>query len=152
MQKLPLLIGFLMIGSCYAFEIINMEQYIKEAKTELTEESLKLQKKLDARLPVTSLATVGKVDRRTVSGIDFSNPIFIIGADSQSQRWLKDHAKALEAEQAIGFIANIQDSQQLQALQALTKAPLLPANIDDLMVLFQESHYPLAFHKGELWQ
>ncbi|HAU1107378.1 TPA: PFL_4695 family integrating conjugative element protein [Legionella pneumophila] len=152
MRKSALLIGLLMITSCYAWQAINMEQYIKESQAQLTEESLKLQEKLDARLPVSSKATAGKVERRKLTLVNFSNPVFIIGDDAVSYQWLQTNAKKLEKAQALGFVANISSSKQLQTLQQLTTAPLLPANIDDLMDIFQETHYPLAFFGEEVWQ
>lgn len=152
MRKTAIIFGLLMITSCYAWQVINMEQYIKESEAQLTEGSLKLQEKLDARLPVSSKATVGKIENRKVTLVNFSYPVFIIGDDATSRQWLQEHAEKLEKAQALGFVANINSSKQFQALQQLTKAPLLPANVDDLMTLFQESHYPLAFYEGELWQ
>lgn len=152
MRKHFVIAGVLMITSCYAWEIVNTEHYIKEAQSQLTEESLKLQETLDARLPVSSKASVGKVARRTLKLTHFTHSVFIIGDDAVSRQWLKDHSKKLEDANALGFVANITESEQLQALQQLTKAPLLPANVDDLMTLFQEDHYPLAFIVGDLWQ
>ncbi|MDW9178621.1 integrating conjugative element protein [Legionella pneumophila] len=152
MRRSALLIGLLMITSCYAWQAISMEQYIEESQAQLTEESLKLQEKLDARLPTSSKATAGKVKRRKLSLVNFSNPVFIIGDDAESYQWLQKNAQKLEEAKALGFVANINTSEQLQALQRLTKAPLLPANVDDLMDIFQENHYPLAFFGEELWQ
>ncbi|HCE5650425.1 TPA: integrating conjugative element protein [Legionella pneumophila] len=152
MKKSAILFGLLMITSCYAWQAINMEQFIKESQAQITEESLKLQEKLDARLPVSSKATTGKVEKRTLTLVNFSNPVFIIGDDTDSYQWLQKNAKKLEEAQALGFVANINTSEHLQALQRLTKVPLLPANVDDLMELFQETHYPLAFFGEELWQ
>lgn len=152
MRKSAILFGLLMITSCYAWQTINMEQYIKESQAQLTEESLKLQEKLDARLPVSSHATAGKVERRKLTLVNFSNPVFIIGNDTDSYFWLQKNAKKLEKAQALGFVANVNTSEQLLSLQRLTKAPLLPANVDGLMELFQETHYPLAFFGEELWQ
>ncbi|KTC76180.1 hypothetical protein Lbir_0249 [Legionella birminghamensis] len=152
MKKLSIIAGLLMSISCYAWQIINTEQYIKEAQSQLTEESLKLQEKLDARLPVSSHAAAGKVDRKKIKLTNFTQSVFIIGNDQISRQWLQEHAEELEAAHALGFVANVTESEQLQALQQLTKAPLLPANVDDLMALFQEGHYPLAFIEGELWQ
>lgn len=151
MRKLSIIAGLLIITSCFAWEI-NTEQYIKKAQSQLTEESLRLQEKLDARLPVSSKAIAGKVDRRKLSLNNFTNSVFIIGDDSVSRQWLREHSEELEAANALGFVANITESESLQALQQLTKAPLLPANVDDLMTIFQECHYPLAFIQGELWQ
>ena len=152
MHKTILVLGLLMMSSCYAWQVIHTEHYIKEAQAQLTEESLKLQEKLDARLPVSSFATAGKVEKRKITLVNFSYPVFIMGDDAASRQWLQEHAKKLEEAHALGFVANISNSEQLQALQQLTQAPLLPANVDDLMRLFQENHYPLAFIAGELWQ
>ena len=152
MKKRLMIVGLLMITSCYAYQIVTTEQYIKEAQEQLTEESLKLQATLDARLPATSKATVGKVLKRTLKLAHFSYSIFIIGDDSLSRQWLKEHAQELEEKNALGFITNIDSSSSLQELQQLTKAPLMPANVDDFLAIFNESHYPLIFHVGELWQ
>ncbi|MCE3045387.1 integrating conjugative element protein [Legionella sp. 16cNR16C] len=152
MKKLSVIAGLLMSISCYAWQIINTEQYIKEMQSQLTEESLKLQEKLDARLPVSSEATVGKVNRKPLKLTNFTQPVFIIGDDEVSRQWLQEHTEELEAAHALGFVTNVTESEQLQTLQQLTKASLLPANVDDLMALFQEDHYPLAFIEGELWQ
>ncbi len=152
MRKLSLLAGLLMITSCYAYQIVNTEQYIKDAQEQLTEESLKLQEQLDARLPAISKASTGKVLKRKIELVNFSYSIFIIGDDAVSRQWLKDHTQELEEKNALGFITNINSSSNLQELQQLTKAPLLPANVDDLLAIFKESHYPLIFHEGEIWQ
>lgn len=152
MRKMAILLGLLMITSCYAWHILNMDQYIKEIQAQITEDSLKLQEKLDARLPVSSKASVGKVKQRTVPLINFASPLFIIGDDAESRQWLQRNAKKLETIHALGFVANVDDSEHLQSLQSLTKAPLFPANVDDLMDIFQEDHYPLVVHEGELWQ
>lgn len=152
MKKQLLLAGLLMVTSCYAYKIVNMEQYIKEAQAHLTKESLKLQNKMDARLPAISKATVGKVSKHKVELANFSYSLFIIGDDPLSRLWLKNHRQELENKNALGFITNIDNSSHLQELQQWTKAPLLPANVDDLLALLKESHYPLIFHEGELWQ
>lgn len=152
MRKISLLAGLLMMTSCYAYQIVTTEQYIKESQKQLTEESLKLQNKLDPRLPVTSKATVGTVSKRKLELVNFSYCMFIIGDDAVSHQWLKDHTRELEEKNALGFITNIDSSYNLQELQQLTKAPLLPANVDDLLTIFKESHYPLIFCEGELWQ
>lgn len=143
MRKLSAIAFLLMIVSCYAWQFDTKN---------LTEESLQLENKSDVRLPATSKATVGKVMKKKLHLVNFSYSIFIIGDDAFSQQWLKEHAHELEEKQALGFVTNIKDSAQLEALQELVKAPLLPANVDDLLAIFNESHYPLIFHEGELWQ
>ncbi len=143
MRKLSFITCLLMLISCYAYEIKT---------TILTDESLQMEEKVDIRLPAVSKASPGKVPRRKPELVSFSYSIFIIGDDEISYEWLKKHAKEIEEIQALGFVTNISESAKLDALQALVKAPLLPVNVDDLLALFNESHYPLIFHEGEIWQ
>lgn len=143
MRKLSFIACLFALVSCYAYEIKT---------TILTEESLKIETKADVRLPAISKASPGKVLKRKVEQVSFSNSIFIIGNDDLSYEWLKKHAKEIEETQALGFVTNIKEGANLDALQQLVNAPLMPANVDDLLALFNESHYPLIFHKGEIWQ
>lgn len=152
MKALALLAGVLMILTSYAYQIVSMENEIQVIQEQITQDSLKLQKKLDARLPVKSKAIAGKVTRHKIEPVKFSYSIFIIGDDALSRQWLKENAQKLEALNALGFITNIANPAHLQELQGLTKAPLLPANVDELLALFQEEHYPFLLHEGELWQ
>ena len=117
-----------------------------------TEESLKLQESLDARLPVKSKTTVGIVSRHKVTFSGFSSPIFIIGDDPVSRQWLNDHAKQLRELHALGFITNIESPEALQEIQTVHDLPLLPANVDDLMILLDARHYPLMMNEGDVWQ
>ena len=152
MRPVAMIVCFLMIASCYAFKISSMEEFYPMDQNRITEESLKLQESLDSRLPVTSNNTTGFVSRHTVAFEGFSSPIFIIGDDAVSKRWLNDHAKKLREIRALGFITNIKDPATLQELQHAHDLPLLPANVDDLMVLLDAKHYPLIMNKGVVWQ
>jgi integrating conjugative element protein (TIGR03765 family) len=146
MKRLSLIAGLLLIGSCYSYQFAEFKP---EA---LTAESLKLEEKFDARLPAISTVTQGKVTARQVEFAEFSYPLFIVGGDDFSYLWLKEHKRQLEKINAIGFVTNIKDENRLHSLQQLTKMPLIPANVDDLMTLLKESHYPLIFYKDRLWQ
>ncbi len=95
MRPLALMIGFMMIASCYAVQIVNIEHYWADTQATLTEESLKLKEALDARLPVKSKASTGLVSRHHVAFAGFSNAIFIIGDDPVSKQWLIEHAEEL---------------------------------------------------------
>ena len=152
MKKLIFIACLVMITSSYAYQIVSMEDYIQQAQEELTEDSLTLQAKLDARLPVKSKASAGKVTKHAIDLDTFSYSIFVIGDDEFSRQWLKEHAQELEEKNALGFITNVEKGARLDELQELTKAPLLPADVDDLLVLFKESHYPLIVCEGVLWQ
>ena|SRR3990167_8742347 len=155
MRKLNLLglvIGFTAVASCYAYEIINNENYLSTAQAAITDESLKLQQTVDLRLPAQSKATAGKVSRHQAGFSGFSYSLFIIGNDEVSKKWLSAHADELKKIQAIGFVTNINTHKDYEALQALAEVPLLPSNVDDLLLVLHESHYPLIAHGGEVWQ
>jgi len=152
MRPLALLIGFMMIASCYAVQIVNIENYWADTQATLTEESLKLKEALDARLPVKSKASAGLVSRHHVTFSGFSNAIFIIGDDPVSKQWLSEHAEELRQRHALGFITNIKHAETLSELQTLSDLPLLPTNVDDLMELLGASHYPLMLNEGVVWQ
>lgn len=152
MRSLSVIIGFLMIASCYAVQIVKIENYWADTQATIAEESLKLKESLDARLPIKSKTTPGKVSRHHVAFSGFSNAIFIIGDDPVSKQWLSEHADELRQLHAIGFITNINSAQTLDELQTGSSLPLLPANIDDVMDVLGATHYPLISNKGIVWQ
>lgn len=149
MRTIALILSFMMIVSCYAYRIGNMEQYFENR---VSEESVKLNEVQDPRLPVTSKASVGRVSRHHVNFAEFYNAIFIIGDDPVSKKWLSNHAKELQQLHALGFITNINHPEVLNELQTQSGLPLLPANVDDLMNLIGTEHYPLMLNKGVVWQ
>lgn len=152
MRQLALIIGFMMIASCYAVQIVKIESYWADTQATITKESLQLKETLDARLPVKSKAGAGLVSRHHVAFTGFSNAIFIIGDDPVSKQWLNEHAKELRQLHALGFITNIKSARTLDELQTGSGLPLLPANVDDLMDVLDASHYPLISNKGNVWQ
>lgn len=152
MRKLILIIGLMMIASCYAYEIINTDFYINQATAAITQESLKLQDMIDLRLPAQSGAVAGEVTQHKIDSAGFSYSLFIIGDDPLSRKWLTDHAEILKKIQAIGFVTNIQSHEAYEALQEMAGLPLLPANVDDLLAVLKAEHYPLIAHHGDVWQ
>ena len=152
MRPLSLMIGFMMIASCYAVQIVNIESYWADTQATIAAESLKLKESLDARLPVKSKASAGLISRHHVAFSGFSNAIFIIGDDPVSKQWLNEHTEELRQIHALGFITNIKSARTLDELQTVSGLPLLPANIDDVMEVLDATHYPLISNKGAVWQ
>jgi len=103
-------------------------------------------------IPAKSKASVGKVSPKKIDGHLLDNAIFIIGADKTSQQWLQLHQKQLQDLQAIGFITNVEHFEIIAQLQEQSQLPLLPVNVDPLMALINEHHYPLVIAGGEVWQ
>lgn len=102
--------------------------------------------------PAKSKASTGKVTTKTIDTPLLDTNIFIIGADKISQQWLKQHQKQLKNMQAIGFITNVDNFEIIAQLQEQSQLPLLPVNVDPLMKLINEQHYPLVISGGKVWQ
>lgn len=117
-----------------------------------SEPSMALNLSSPVGIPAKSKASVGKVSAKTIDNRLFDTAIFIIGADQLSQLWLQQHQKQLQSLQAIGFITNVDNFEIIIKLQEHSQLPLLPVNVDPLMTLIHEQHYPLVIAKGELWQ
>lgn len=149
MRSFTLIVSLLMIASCYAYKIANMEAFYQVNQND---DAFKLQESLDARLPVKSNVTAGVVSRHQVNFSGFSNAIFIIGDDPVSKKWLDVHAKQLHKLHALGFITNIKNPETLRELQSKFGLPLLPANVDDFMTVLGVNHYPLMMNEGVVWQ
>jgi integrating conjugative element protein (TIGR03765 family) len=95
-------------------------------------------------LPVRSTRlTPGTVTPRTIHAPGLT-PMFLIGTDAASQRWLLQHVERLRALNAIGFVVNVESMEALDSLRR--HAPgiaLSPASGDDLARRLGLDHYPV---------
>lgn len=74
----------------------------------------------------------------------FAAPLFIIGSDLQSLRWVAAHRSALKALGAVGLLVEVPDEAALaQVLAATGDLPLIPAAGSDLAQALQLEHYPV---------
>lgn len=103
-------------------------------------------------IPTKSQASTGKVAAKKIDNPLLDTNIFIIGVDKASQQWLQEHKKQLHDMQAIGFITNVDNFEIVAQLQEQSQLPLLPVNVDPLMKLINEHHYPLVISGGNVWQ
>ena len=103
-------------------------------------------------LPVhTPQMTPGKVKTRTLSQAHMSRPIFIIGDDPLSYRWLKARQSQLLRLNAIGIVVNVND---IAGLNRLRQYPLTfyPVNGSDFAKSFSLKHYPVLITAKQLSQ
>jgi integrating conjugative element protein (TIGR03765 family) len=71
-----------------------------------------------APFPVKTLSlSPGKVDSRTIDLPYLDRPLFIVGADPLSIRWLRLHQAQLKQLNAIGLAVNVETQAQFQQLQ-----------------------------------
>ncbi|HBB6940317.1 TPA: integrating conjugative element protein [Legionella pneumophila] len=143
MLRMALLI--LLAFKAYCLEVIPLT-------TVSNDPSMALNLSSPIGIPAISQASTGKVAAKTIDNPLLDTTIFIIGADKASQEWLQQHQKQLKDMQAIGFITNVYNFEIIAQLQEQTQLPLLPVNVDPLMKLINEQHYPLVISGGKVWQ
>lgn len=103
---------------------------------------------LDAHFPVRttsmSVGPVGPKEGATLNHQILSRPFFIIGYDDTSIAWLKNNKKVLGEHSAIGFVVNVENRKQMDALQdvAGTEITLQPTPGDELSKHLGIQHYP----------
>ena len=74
----------------------------------------------------------------------FAAPLFIIGSDLQSLRWVVAHRSELKALGAVGLLVEVPDEAALARVLAATgDLPLIPAAGSDLAQALQLEHYPV---------
>lgn len=104
-------------------------------------------------LPVTSPHLhPGQLEPRPLSLPGFS-PLFLIGVDPLSERWLKQHKEKLLALHATGLVVNVSTSAQLDILrQQAPGLTLLPVSGEDLAQRLQLTTYPVLITESGLSQ
>ncbi|MEZ9997916.1 integrating conjugative element protein [Vibrio sp. 10N.261.46.A3] len=102
-------------------------------------------------LPVsTPSLTPGEVHKRPLKQT-IRQPLFIVGADPMSHRWLKRHRDYLARIKAKGIVVDVRTVSQLQALMNYD-LPMYPIQGHEFADIFSITHYPVLLHEGELKQ
>lgn len=71
------------------------------------------------------------------------SPIFIVGDDPDSARWLSTSADLLRRLRAVGFVVNVETDDRLRRLRAAAPGiQLVPAVIDNFATSIGLTHYP----------
>lgn len=151
---------FCSMMSCYALKIISIKVPVTGIESYLTEETSAFHGPIapdthaDFRLPVNSRITPGFVNQHATPGIALSSPLFVVGDDARSRKWLKKYADKLRNKQALGLVTNINSYEALLELESLSGKPLQPVNVDELAQLLGTSHYPFLFDPDTrlVWQ
>lgn len=105
-------------------------------------------KLVHAHFPViTKSMSVGRVTDDEASEIKYqvaTRPMFIIGYDPVSMKWLKDNRELLSEKGAIGLVVNVETNEQMEELQKLAgdKVMMQPTPGDNLAEHLKLKHYP----------
>lgn len=105
-------------------------------------------------LPVkTPSLSSGKVESRTIDRPYLDHPIFIVGADPLSMRWLLLHHAQLKRLNAIGLAVNVETPVQLQKLQnAAGGLAIHPLPGDTIAKQLALQHYPVLITSSRIEQ
>lgn len=95
-------------------------------------------------LPVRSPSlSPGKVESRTINAPGLV-PVFLIGDDPISRRWLAVRGEILRKLNAVGLVVNVETASELAGLRkAASELQLSPASGEDLANRLHLEHYPV---------
>ena len=108
---------------------------------------------LSQLLPIHSPGlTPGSVTRTAISR-PYSAPLFLIGCDPLSTRWLSANRSRLAHLGAVGMVVEVADEAALQHITELAGGlPLLPASATDLAAKLGITHYPVLITQDSFEQ
>jgi integrating conjugative element protein (TIGR03765 family) len=95
----------------------------------------------------------GAVAPRTLNLPSFatSTPFFVLGGDSYSRAWLRQHHDRLRRLGAVGLVVQAETVQDFEDLQALAgDLPLGAANASELVQTLGLTHYPALIAGGRI--
>ena len=108
---------------------------------------------LDHLLPIRSPGlTLGTVQARSLD-ITFSRPLFLIGSDRRSHRWLQQHRSRLLEIGAVGMLVQAETINDLKAIADLANGLIiLPASATDIAKAVGVAHYPVLLSSSGIEQ
>jgi len=97
--------------------------------------------------------TVGKVQAKKINLPMLMSPIFLIGTDNQSKRWLSSNKDALIKMSAVGMIINTSSEQDtVETLNLASGLLVTTASASTLARRFKLRHYPILITKNRVQQ
>ena len=122
---------------------------VKKHKSELESSAISKHNKY----PVKSIFTEGKVFPHKLEKSHFcSTPIFLVGQDNRSLRWLSINKNHLKKIRAIGIITNVENKETVQKIEKKTGLTLLTSSIDGLEKVIGITNYPFLILNNWLIQ
>ena len=74
----------------------------------------------------------------------FARPFFLIGSDTRSRQWLRDHRGRLKEIGAVGMLVQAETLDDLRTIAELADGlPILPASAGDIAKALGVAHYPV---------
>jgi len=100
----------------------------------------------------TNAMSPGFVHERAIHISLLDRPIFIVGDDDLSKKWLREYSASLNKVHAIGFIVNTNGNSETKAIANKFHVTLVPVNGYGLSKRFGLKHYPVLISKNRIEQ
>lgn len=82
-----------------------------------------------------------------------TRPLFLIGADPLSRRWLGQHRARLKELGAVGMLVQADTLEDLQAVSHIAEGlRIMPASGTEIARLYALKHYPVLIWRGHIEQ
>ena len=102
---------------------------------------------------VTPELSPNTVTSRAIDYPQLEQPLFIVGYDSLSVRWLKTFYNTLLQHKAVGLVVNVANADQLAAIQAVVPGlQLYPGPGSQLAQAIGLKHYPALISQSRIEQ
>ena len=106
-----------------------------------------------ALLPIRSPGLSPGVLQTRVISAPVARPVFLVGADARSLRWLTDHHQQLVDIGAVGMLVQADTVDDLAAVSAAADGlSILPASASDIAAALQISVYPVLISRDRIEQ
>lgn len=104
-------------------------------------------------LPIRSPGLAPGVLQSRAISLPLTRPVFLIGADAESLRWVTDHHQKLIDIGAIGMLVQADTLEDLAAVAAAADGlSILPASASDIAAALKISVYPVLISRDRVEQ
>ena len=95
-------------------------------------------------LPIRSPGLTPGTIQPKIHDRPFARPFFLIGSDTRSRQWLREHRDRLKEIGAVGMLVQADTRNDLQAIAELAAGlSVMPASASDIAKALGISHYPV---------
>ncbi len=94
----------------------------------------------------------GVVEKQATQNPLLSQPIYLVGDDPLSQKWLKEYSEQLKKLHAVGFIVNTDNSSSLAELEQQFAITFIPIEGSAFKERFGLTHYPVLISQQVIEQ
>lgn len=130
----------------------NLIKYQKDPKIKLERpDPIKF---LASQFPVVSKKwKLGEFESKRIHFKEMKSPIFVIGCDDTSLRWVEHRRKLIENKRVLGFVINCNSFDDYNSLKAaIYPIVVQPINFDSLADYLKHDQYPAYIHQTAIEQ